>query len=652
MAFVNNFPHVFQPIKLGPVTLKNRIHYTPMVCNLVTTTGEVTAEFVEFLGSQARTGAALITIGATPVNEVNAIDYEGEIYISSDDRIGGLSRLVEEVHRYGAKLSVELCHAGRAAYPPLLKTPYALAPTAIPTSIGVKYIKEMDQKDIDGVIDDYVNCAYRCTRAGFDMVMIHAAHGNLLSQFLSPYTNKRADYYGGSLENRMRFPLEVLQAVREKVGRDFGIEMRVSSDEIVDGGQGLDEVLEFLQSAQKYIDCVQMSQGLIVDPDYSFHTITPYYYHHNHNVKYSEAAKKVLDIPVSVVGSITDMEDVEAIIASGKADYVGMARQLLTDFNTIKHAYGNETQKTRPCLRCLEGCTKFAGKGWPVRCAVNPVVGREYKYKEIAPARTRKKAMVVGGGPAGMMAAQTLLARGHEVVLYEKDVKLGGMLNEICALPFKGDLKRYLDWNDRTTMLSGAKVILGTEATPDIVERENPDVLFLAVGSVPVSLQIPGIEKPNVKHVLDVDNGRAAVGEKVLVCGGGVSGLECALALAMDGKDVTVADIIPSDAFAGEMSFITRNMLLHLLKTHKVKLLGGHKAERFLDDGAEVIDSRLVRKTIEADTIVIAFGMKPNHEIVKNLSGLVLETYAIGDCDVVGNIYSANHAAFNYAVEV
>jgi 2,4-dienoyl-CoA reductase-like NADH-dependent reductase (Old Yellow Enzyme family)/thioredoxin reductase len=652
MAKFNDFPHVFQPLKIGSITLKNRIQYTPMVCNMVTVTGEVTAEFVEFMGAQAKTGAALITIGATPINWINAVDYEGELDITDDLKIGGLSRIAEEVHRYGAKLSIELCHAGRAAYPLTLKAPYAIAPTAIPTPIGVPYIKEMDRNDMDQVVKDYVDCANRCKTAGFDMVMIHAAHGNLLSQFLSPFSNHRTDYYGGSFENRIRFPLEVLKAVREKVGPKFGIEMRVSSDEIVEGGQKLDEVLEFLKIAQQYIDSVQMSQGLIVDPNYSFHVITPYYYHHCHNVKYAEVAKKVLDIPVSTVGSINRIEDIEEIIASGKADYVGMARQLLTDFNTIKNGYRGETYKTRPCLRCLEGCTKYAGKGWPVRCAVNPVVGREYKFKEIVPAYKKKKVVVIGGGPAGMMAAQTLIERGHEVVLFEKSDKLGGMLKEISSLPFKGDLRSYLDWDVRMTMDSGAKVILNTEATPELVEKEKPDAVFIAIGSRPLTLKIPGIDGGNVKHVLDVDNGRAEVGKKVVVCGGGLSGLECALALAMEGKEVTVLDMIPAECFAESMSFIARNMLMHLLKENNIRLVGSSVVERFTDKGVEIIDSKFRRSAFDADTIVTAFGMKANDEMIGKFSEIVPETYVVGDCGGVSNIYTANHSAFNYAVEV
>lgn len=643
------YPHVFEPVNLGPVRLKNRLMFTPMVCCLSSADGEVTQEYVEFIGAQARTGAALVTIGATGVNEENAVDVPGELDITTDKKLGGLLRLSEEVHRYGAKLSIELCHAGRGAFPALLKTPYALAPSAIPTPVGTKYIKEMDQKDIDQVITDYVDCAVRLKKARFDMVMIHAAHGNLIGQFLSPATNKRTDAYGGSLENRMRFPLEVLRAVREAVGSSFGIDMRISGDEIAPDGMRLDEVLAFLKEAQKYLDTVQISQGIIIDPRYAYHVVPPYYYEHCHNVKYAEEAKKVLDIPVSTFGSVTTMEEAEHILASESADCVGMARPLLADHELIQNAWRGKEEDTRPCLRCLE-CLTNAGIGEAVRCAVNPVTGREYKYREIMPAPRKKKVMIVGGGPAGMMAAQTACKRGHEVVLYEKKESLGGLLPDISALPFKGDMRRYLQWNIDQTLKCGARIVLGTEVTPELVEKEQPDALFLAVGGSPVIPEIPGIHGTNVRHVLDIDSRRSNAGTTAVVCGGGISGLECALGLAMEGRQVTVVDMMPVEEFGADMAPIAKMMLMDLLNQYHVRLVGGQKVLEFLETGVKTMDTNWREHVWECDTAVTAFGMKPNR--TDELDRMVCDTYIVGDCYQVRNIFQSNHMAFNYAVEV
>lgn len=649
MSIEMKFPHVFQPIQIGPLKFRNRMMFTPMVSCLSTPNGEVTNEYVEFIEMQAKTGVALVTIGSTSVNEDNGIDVPGELDITTDKNIGGLLRLSEAAHRYGAKLSVELCHAGRGAYPGLLKTPYVIAPSAIPTPVSIKNIKVMDQDDIDQVIKDYVDCSVRLKKAGFDMVMIHAGHGNLIGQFLSPYSNKRTDIYGGSLENRSRFAIEILEAVRTAVGPDFGLDMRISGDEIIDGGMKLEEVLEFLKVAQKYLNTVQMTQGIIIEPTTAYHVVPPWYYEHCHNVKYAEAAKKVLDIPVSTFGSVTTIAEAEEILASGKADCVGMARPFLADSNLLKNAYRGEDDKTRPCLRCLE-CLTRCGIGQHVHCAVNPVTGRETRYKNISLAPEKKKVMVIGSGPAGMMATQILRKRGHEVILCEKQDKLGGRLNEISVLPFKGDMRRYLAWDVKETMACGADIRLNTEVTPELIETEKPDALFVATGSAPIKPNIPGIDLDMVKPVIDVDCERVEVGKKVVVCGGGTSGLECGLSLAMKGHDVTVVDMMPVERFGHDMAPIAFMNLADLLKKHNVKLIGSCKVDRFVEGGVEVLDNNWNRILLPADTAVAAFGMRS--ENTSSFSGLVYDTYFIGDCDHVKNIYQANHSAFDYAMEV
>jgi 2,4-dienoyl-CoA reductase-like NADH-dependent reductase (Old Yellow Enzyme family)/thioredoxin reductase len=652
MRASKKYPHVFTPLKVNSMTLKNRIQFSPMVSCLSSATGEVTNEYVEFLGMQARTGAALVTIGATSIDDDNGTDFRGEMQITSDDNIAGLSRIAEEVHRYGAKVSIEMCHAGRGAAPYLLRTPYAIAPSAIPTDHGSRYVKEMDQHDIDHVIHQYVDCAVRLKTAGFDMVMIHAAHGNLIAQFLSPYSNKRNDYYGGSFENRCRFPLEILQAVREAVGENFPIEMRISGDEVVEGGMRIDSTLEFLKLAQKYIDLAHISKGLIVDDRYSFYTLPPYYHPLCHNVYLAEEAKKVLDIPVTTVGSIKTLEQAEEILATGKADVVAMARQLMADPDMIKKAYRDEQETIRPCLRCMEGCGKTTGLGIPIRCSINPTIGREVKYSRIPKAEEKKKIMVVGGGASGMMATQILAQRGHDVTLYEKNPALGGQLAEICSLPFKTDLKEYKDWDIRTTLNCGAKIVLGTEVTKELVEKEDPDVLFLAVGAELATPPIPGIDGPNVADVISVDNDRVPVGQKVAVCGGGLSGLECALALAMKGKDVTVIDMVPVEDFGKGQYLLSHNMLIKLLKDHNVQFIGDSKVEKITEKGVEIIDKKWRRSVVEADTVVTAFGMRRRTEVVEALSGIIAETYIMGDCDMVKGLQNANTSAFNYAVEM
>ncbi|MDD5018242.1 MAG: NADH:flavin oxidoreductase, partial [Eubacteriales bacterium] len=360
-----------------------------MVCDLTNAAGEATQAYIDFVEMQSSTRAGLITLGATPVDRVTGTDYPHELDITDDGKITGLRQLAEAAHLYGAKLSVELVHAGRGAHPDLLKTDYALAPSNIPIPSQMQYIKEMDQHDIEHVVACYADCALRIYRCGFDAVMIHCAHGNLLAQFLSPLTNKRSDIYGGSLDNRAKVPLMVLRAVREAVGPKCAIEMRISGDEIVKGGMRINETIEFIKMAQEYIDLVHVSAGLIVDWRTQYYTMPPYYLPRGANVPYAHAIKQCPDIhiPVATVGGIVTIAQADEIIDSGSADICAMARALLCDPELIKKSYRGEPETARPCLRCFYCNGEYGGH---ITCAVNPALGRKEKYATVMPANKKK----------------------------------------------------------------------------------------------------------------------------------------------------------------------------------------------------------------------------------------------------------------------
>lgn len=649
MPEFNSYKHVFTELKVGRTALRNRIIFSPMVSDYTNSLGEPTQGYVDFVEEQARTGVALINLGATPVNWTTAPDYPAELDVTKDTKVNGLVLLAEAAHRHGAKLAVELVHAGRGVHPDLIQGSYGLAPTNFPIPGQYPYLKEMDQHDIEEIIADYVDCATRLKRAQFDGVLMHAAHGNLLGAFLSPLTNHRSDYYGGTLENRMRFPLMILKAVREAVGPDFILDMRISGDEMVEGGMKVDEVIEFIKCAQQYIDMVNISAGLIVDWRAQFFTMPPYYQPHRLNEHLARQVKACPDItiPVSVVGRITNIDEAEEIIASGAADACYMARGLLADTEMLKKSYRGQPEKVRPCLGCY--CCAEGG-GNHISCAINPQLGRGYRFWEIAPALQKKKVVIIGGGPAGMQAAQTLVKRGHEVVLFEKGDKLGGALNDINKLQFKNDLLRYTGWSVETTMNCGADIRLNTEATPELVMAEQPDAIIVATGSAPINPPIPGLDRADVHEVRDVDSGREKISGKIVVCGGGASGCESALDLAMAGNDVTIIDRMPAEDFAHTVTHITRGMLLAELEDKGVKCLGGKNLVSIDDEGVHVQGTDWRYEVLEADHVVNALGIRPLKD--DTWRELIPEVYYAGDCAAIGTIYTANKTGFDVAMDV
>ena len=282
MTDFNKYPHVFSPIKVGTMTLKNRIVFAPMICCLETPSGEVTSEYIEWIAQQARTGASLITIGGTSIDHETGDDFEGEIDVTTDKNLIGLKRMADEAHYRGAKLSIELVHAGRGAMPKLLKDGVAISSSVFPATggpdvVGNTHIREMDFNDIEHIINRYADIAERLSKAEFDAIMLHCAHGNLIAQFMSPRFNHRTDWYGGSFENRMRFPLQIMKAIRDRVGRKINIDMRISGDELIEGGLRLEEMIEFVKLAQKYVDSVHVSVGMIIESDYFYYSMPPYY---------------------------------------------------------------------------------------------------------------------------------------------------------------------------------------------------------------------------------------------------------------------------------------------------------------------------------------------------------------------------------------
>ncbi len=650
----NKYPHIYQPIQVGTMTMKNRIQYSPIVSNHAgVVSGRVNHELLEFVSTQAQTGAALVTIGSTPVDFEHGRDFYSCLSATNDQDVPGLSLLADEVHRYDSHLSAELIHAGQWA---ALNGVEAWVPSVIPKyHKDPKLYHEITRSEMLEVIDHYMAATRRCMEAGFDMVMAHFAHGNLVSGFLSTLWNQRTDEYGGSPRNRWRFPLEVLEAMYSVTQGKIPIEMRVVGDERIPGGTDIKERIEFLKEASRYVDMLCVSTGTLMysDGEAMCYNMPSYYTPNGLNVEHAAAFKEALGdkVAVSVVGGINTLDMAEQIIASGKADIVAMAKALMADDRMIVKGERGQEADITPCMRCMY-CLRNVGGAHTRGCAVNPRLGWEYRYPRFLPARKKRNIMIVGGGPGGMEAARILADRGHTVSLYEKTDTLGGRMPEASALWLKEGFRRYHEFAVRKTTECGAEIHLNTAVTPETIRQANPDAVILAVGAKEIRPPIRGIDGPNVVSVVDVDRGTAAVGNKVVICGAGLSGAECAMGLGHEGKEVTVVDMRPEDQLYLNLKDFTLPIFKKHLRDNGVTLLYETAVQEITDRGVKVKTADGAEQLLEADTVVLAFGIAADEAEIQALADVVPETYIIGDAHRPGQIGDATNDAYRVCLEI
>jgi len=628
---MGSFDHVFEPLRIGSLTAKNRIECSPAIPFLASEDFFVTRELIEWYRRIAQGGAGVVTIGET------SIDYEDahkhgrlNVLCLADSRsVNGLSVLVETIHRYDAIASIELNYEGLSS----------------PT--------DMSAEEIKAVIDRFADAALRCKQAGLGMIMIHGGHGHLVGSFFSPATNRRSDSYGGDLRKRSRFAIEVLEAIRAKIGDDVALEYRISADELVPGAATVDETIEFTTMIEDKIDLLHVSAGNLYVQETSPRMIQPIYVPRGINVDYAARFKQALKIPVATVGSLT-MDMAEEIIARNRADMVAMIRTIIADPDCVKKAREGRADDIRPCVRCNRCLSDTREYTRPTRCAVNSVAGREVEFLSQPAAGAKRKVVVIGGGAGGMEAARTAAGRGHHVVMFEKDSQLGGALTAASSPPFKEDMKKYLDWARRTAAkTSNIDIRLSTEATPEVVSAESPDVLVIAVGGSPAVPPVPGIDRENVVWAGDVDSGRVEAGSTVVVVGAGLMGCETALHLAQTGRRVTVIDALPLEQIASDVHPISRTALLDMLQGALVEMKTETALEAVIGAGAVVRGADGERSEIPCDSVVLAAGVMPRSDLVERFKGLADEVRVIGDCRRErGDLRYAITDGFNAAIDI
>ena len=637
------YPNLFSPIKLRDVTIKNRIMSAPNLLHHVIG-GRPDDHYIGFLEHKARGGAAIINLGECGV-------CDGAHHVlplqMTQENLPIYGEISAAIHEHGALASAELTHGGINASG-LYNTGKLLGPVAVKMSTRGYEISAMTEQDMINIADAFATACEYWLLAGFDAVHVHAGHTWLFPQFLSPFINTRDDAYGGSFENRMRFPLMVLKRMREQIGDRMVISLRQSGSERREGGFTTDDISVFLEKAQEYIDMVEITteQWDLCMPT----TYVPW----GVNVELAEAIKKTgrVKIPVFVVGSILDPAQAEEIITSGKADGVSMARALIADPYLPAKAQSGKPGDITPCLRC-QNCVDGDNIRFHFQCSVNPLAGREsrlgFSGDELPPAKHSRRVLVVGGGPAGMKAAVTASLRGHEVTLCEKTDSLGGILKFTENDSLKFDLRRFKEHLIKQVSESNIKLILNSEANDALVDQVNPDHIIVATGS---TLTVPTFLKgyENAYPATDIYFAPEVIkGDEIVIVGGGLVGVEAGLHLCNIGKKVTVLEM--KSIWAEEAGGTYRRGIMSKAEEFNLNIITDARCVEITKDSViYIMDGK--EHSMKADTVFYAVGMSKNESPYFDLADKAAFATQIGDCNKIGKIVDAIHSGYFSALDI
>lgn len=639
------FKSLFQPIKIGQMHVKNRLVVPPMGTNYANNDGTVTQRLIDYHEERARGGFGLITVEVTAVAPTGKaiVDEPG---LWDDKHIEGYKKLADACHKHGAKVSVQLHHAGRQTYESIIGQP-PLAPSKLPCPLCQSMPREMSTEEVYEMIDNFIEAAVRAQKAGVDAVEIHGAHGYLIAQFMSAYSNKRIDEFGGSFQNRMRFPLLIIKGIRRRLGNGYPLIFRISGEEKVPGGSTLPETRAIAQLVEAAgIDAMHVTAGVYGSVGWIFGSSDwPLAYMSN----FAEEVKKSVSIPVITAGRINDPYIANELVSSGRVDMVSIGRQSIADPHFPNKVLAGEIDEIAPCIGCHQGCTEPMFAGFGVSCVVNPFVGKE-REMPILPAKTKKKVMIIGGGPAGLESAWLLAKRGHDVTVYEKDCVLGGQYRVAAYPPGKADLARAIRYYINMGNKYGVTYKMNTEVTPELVDSVKPDAVIVATGSKPLLPKIEGIDQKDMLLAGDVLLGTVETGSKVLIAGGGMVGAETADFLAEYGHDVTIIEMLPE--IARDVNMVVKIGLLDRLKAYGVTRITSAEIKKFNKDGV-VYEKAGNEHTLSGfDSIVLALGTVAYNPISEKLKGKVKEIYVIGDAEKAGKILPATTAAAHLGITI
>ena len=626
------YEHLFTPITINGMTLKNRIIAAP--------TGDLYEE-------KARGGAALVIAGHAIVEpKKSSFSSKEEPWLFDKYQREAARERVLRIHAGGAKASIEIFHGGAEAR----TEGYAKGPCDRIAEDGTE-VKAMKEEDMRETLDWYAKTAASARKTGFDSIFLHFGHGWLPAQFLSPLYNHRKDEYGGSIENRARFPLRILETVRNAAGPGFPIDMRISAFEWVDGSIEFEDVMAFLKLAEPYIDCVQISSGMDKNLAANVHCITTNLEESVPNLKWAKIAKQELNIPVAVVGAVQTLEIAEEIIAKGYVDLVAFGRPLIADPDMPRKAMENRSDDVVPCLRC-SNCYHIASDHWNVGCSVNPRCYHEnFVPKEVPKAKTARKVVIIGSGPGGMKAAITAADAGHHVTLIEKEAELGGMLRYIEKEAHKEEVGRLLSYFRKQIGKRDITVMTNTAADADMVRKMNPDALIIAIGASERTFPLPGADRDTVLTAIEAIDHPERLGQKTVILGGGSIGCELALELAEKGKEVTIIEL--TNTLAGNANRLYREALRQKFE----KLPNLHAVTestcREIKDTVVVFEDRDHNITeIPYDHFIFSAGLIAKRKEADSFFGITRNTVSIGDCNLPSSIMNAVFEGYNAGLNI
>lgn len=631
------YPHVFSPVQVGCLTVKNRIQTAPIGMSDLSPEGYLSKANIAAYEVKARGGAGIVSLGESSVHTKTGKAHGRMLPLDDQEILPYLIECTDAIHRHGAFANIELLHPGRRANP-IYYTGTTWGPSD-GVGVGGQPVKAMPRELIDEVVEAYGDAAEMAKLGGCDMVMVHMGHGWLVHQFMSPLNNQRTDEFGGSLENRCRLAMMIIENIKKKCGERFPIDLRISGSELTTGGFDLEDMKQFAKWVDGRVALINVSDGTFHVPSTNTTMVPSMFLPHGCNVYLAQAIKGVVEkTKISALGGIGHPDMMEEIIAAGKADLVTIGRALIADPDLPRKARDGHAADITPCQRCIVCMSgsfvpyvKYATRA-PI-CTVNPTIGKETELFTPPVTQGKKRVLIAGGGVAGMQAAITAHDRGHEVILCEASDRLGGALQYAAHVSFKADLDAFMHvMENRVRQRSGIDLRLSTRVTPELAQEMKPDVLIAAVGAKAVKPPIAGIDGENVMLAVGMYESGKTAGRRVVVVGGGLIGCEEALELSKGGREVTVLEM--REAVAIDSAYLHRDaLLLELQKVEdRVKLRCNMTVREITPEGVRAVDKNGQETLFACDTVLVAAGMQPLSEEVEGLREGAPDFLVIGDC--------------------